>query len=92
MSVEECADTVDLVIGKAEQLIACPGSGSIDPNKTEVCDFTARKKAYETAIVGGICENDGKFSTMFSSSCTPVVQSACGSVEAWCVSVRTPRE
>ena len=27
---QECADTVDLVIGKAEQLIACPGSGSID--------------------------------------------------------------
>ena len=26
VTVKECADTVDLVIGKAEQLIACPGS------------------------------------------------------------------
>ena len=70
------ADPEDLVIGKAEQLIACPSSGSIDPNKTEVCDFTAHKKAHETAIVGGICENVGKLSTLLSSSCTRVVQSA----------------
>ena len=30
VTVEECADTVDLVIGKAEQLFACPGSGEQD--------------------------------------------------------------
>ena len=58
---------MDLEVGKAEQLIACPRRGSIDTKKTEVCDFTARKKAYETAIVGGICENVGKFSTLVSS-------------------------
>ena len=46
-------------------------AGQLDPNKTEVCDFTAHKKADETAIVGGICENVGKL----SSSCTRVVQS-----------------
>ena len=34
VTVEECADTEDLVIGNAEQLIACPGSGSIDPPET----------------------------------------------------------
>eukprot|EP00450_Noctiluca_scintillans_P039101 CAMPEP_0194476678 /NCGR_PEP_ID=MMETSP0253-20130528/559_1 /TAXON_ID=2966 /ORGANISM="Noctiluca scintillans" /LENGTH=113 /DNA_ID=CAMNT_0039315575 /DNA_START=74 /DNA_END=412 /DNA_ORIENTATION=- len=62
VTVEECADTVALVIGKAEQLFSCPGSGSIVPNKTEACDFIAREEAYETAIVGGICEKVGKFS------------------------------
>ena len=50
-------DTVDLVIGKAEQLFACPGSGSIFPCKTEVCDFIAREKAFETAIADDIREN-----------------------------------
>ena len=76
VTVEECADIEDRVIREAEQLIACPGSGSIDLNKTEVCDFIARKKGYETAIVSGFCENVGEFSTLFSSSCTRVVQSA----------------
>jgi len=84
VTVEECAATVALVIGKVEQLFACPGSGSIVPNKTEACDFIAREEAYETAIVGGICENVGKFSTLLSSSCTRVVQSAWDSVEASC--------
>ena len=51
--MEECADSEDLVNGKAEQLIACLGSGSIDLNKTEVCDSIARKKGHETAIAGG---------------------------------------
>ena len=51
--MEECADTEDLVNGKAEQLIAYPGSGSIDRNKTEVRDFIAHKKGYETAIASG---------------------------------------
>ena len=64
VTLKECADT------------ACPGSGSIESTKTEVCDFTAHKKADETAVVGGICENVGKFSTLLSSSCTRVVQSA----------------
>ena len=76
VTVKECADTVDLVIEKTEQLLARPGSRSIDSNKTEVCDFTAHKKAHETAIAAGICENVGKFSTLLSSSCTRVVQSA----------------
>ena len=76
VTVEECGDTEHLVVGKAEQLIACPRSGSIDPNKTEVCAFTAHKKAYETASVGGICENVGKLRTLLSSSCTRVEQSA----------------
>ena len=74
--MEEYTDTVDLVIGKAEQLFACPGSGSRVPYKTEVCDFIARERAYVTAIAAGICENVGKFSTLLSSSCTRVVQSA----------------
>ena len=52
VTVEKCADTMDLVIGRAEQLFACPGSGSIVPYKTVVCNFIAREKAYETAIVG----------------------------------------
>ena len=52
-TAEECSDTVGLVIGKAEQLFACPGSGSVVPDKTEVFDFISRKKAYVTAIVGG---------------------------------------
>ena len=50
ITVDECAD---IVIEKAEQLFACPGSGSTVPNKTEVCDFIAREKAYMTAIAGG---------------------------------------
>ena len=49
VTVEECAE--DLVIGKAEQLMACLG------------------EAHETATVGGL-------STLSSSSCTRVVQSA----------------
>ena len=73
--MEECADIEDLVNGKAKQLIACPGSGSIDPNKTEVCDFIARKKGYETAIASGFCETIAEFSTLMSSSCTRVAQS-----------------
>ena len=48
----------------------------IHPNKTEVRDFTAHEKAHETAVVGGICGNVDKFSTLLSSSCTRVVQSA----------------
>ena len=64
---------MDLVIGKAEQLFACPGSGSIFPYKTEVCDFIARKKRNGTAIVGGIRENAGKFSTLLPSSSTRCV-------------------
>ena len=50
------------MIGEAEQLIACPGSGSTDLNKTEVCEFAARKKGYEAASVSGFCENVGEFS------------------------------
>ena len=76
VTAEECADTVDLVIGKAEQLFACPGSGSIFPYKTEVCDFIAREKAFETAIADGICENVGKSSILLFSSCERVVRSA----------------
>ena len=53
--------------GKAEQLIACPGIGSIDPKKTEVCEIIARKKGYETAIASGFCENVGEFSALLSS-------------------------
>ena len=37
--------------------------------------------AYETAIVGGICENVCKFSTLLSSSCTRVVQCTWDSEE-----------
>ena len=61
---------------KAEQLFACPGSGSIFPYKTEVCDFIAREKAFETAIADDICENVGKFSILLFSSCERVVRSA----------------
>ena len=50
VTVEEYADTVDLVIGKAEQLFACPSSGSTVPYKTKVCDFIERERAYVTAI------------------------------------------
>ena len=66
-------DTVDLVIGKAEQLFACPGSGSI---KTEVCDFIAREKAFETAIADDVRENVSKSSILLFSSCKRVVRSA----------------
>ena len=69
-------DIVDLVIGKAEQLFACPGSGSIFPYKTEVCDFIAREKAFETAIADDIRENVGKSSILLFSSCERVVRSA----------------
>ena len=55
------------MIGEAEQLTACPGSGSIDLNKTEVCDFIAGKQGYETAIASGFCENIGEFSTLSSN-------------------------
>ena len=65
--MEECADIEDRVIEEAEQLIACPGSGSIDLNKTEVCNFIARKKRHETAIASGFCENVGELSTLLSS-------------------------
>ena len=68
VTVEEYADTVDLVIGKAEHLFACPGSGSRVPCKTEVCDFIAREKACVTATAAGICEHVGKFTTLSSSS------------------------
>ena len=67
VTVEECADTEDVVNGKAEQLNAGPGSGSIDLNKTEMCDFTARKKRNETAIASGLCEKVGEFNTLLSS-------------------------
>ena len=56
--------------GKAEQLFACPGSGSIVPYKTEVCDFIVRKRRNDTAIAGGIRENVGKFSTLLPISST----------------------
>ena len=69
-------DTVDLVIGKAEQLFACPGSGSTFPYKTEVCDFIAREKAFETAIADDIRENVSKSSILLFSSCERVVRSA----------------
>ena len=74
VTVEAYADTVDLVIGKAEELFACPGSGSRVPYKTEVCDFIARERAFVTAIAAVICEKVGKFSTLLSSSCTRVVK------------------
>ena len=67
--MEEYADTVDLAIGKAEQVFYCPGSGSRVPYNTEVCDFIARERANVTAIAA---ENVGKFSTLLSSSCTSV--------------------
>ena len=62
VAMEECADIEDRVIREVEELIACPGSGSIDLSKTEVCDFIARTLASSTTLV--------------SSSCTRVVQSA----------------
>ena len=65
--MEECADIEDRVIEEAEQLIACPSSGSIDLNMTEVCTFIARKKGYETAIASGFCENVVEFNTLLSS-------------------------
>ena len=46
---------------------------------TELASFV--EWAYETAIVGGICENVGKFSALLSRSCTRVVQSTWDSVE-----------
>ena len=63
------------MIGEAEQLIAYPGSGSIDLNKTGMCNFIARKKRHEAAIAIGFCENVGEFSTVLSQLCTRVVQS-----------------
>ena len=87
VTVEECPDTVDFVIGKAEQLFACPGSGSVVPYKTEVCDFAAREKAYVTAIMAGICENVGKFRTLLPSSCT-----RCEESRAAFISVREHHE
>ena len=65
--MEECADIEDCVIEEAEQLVACPGSGSINLNKTEVCNVIARKKGCETAIASGFCKNAGEFSTLLSS-------------------------
>ena len=65
--MEECADIEDRVIEEGEQLIACPGSGSIDLNKTEVCNVIARKKGYEKAIASGFCKNAGEFSILLSS-------------------------
>ena len=61
------------MIEEAEQLIACPGSGSIDLDKTEVCNLIARKKGHETAIASEFCENVGEFNTLLSSSCIRVV-------------------
>ena len=63
-------DIVDLVIGKAEQLFACL------PYKTEVCDFIAREKAFETAIADDIRENVSKSIILLFSSCERVVRSA----------------
>ena len=50
---------------------------------TRVCTDLASSVewAYATALVGGICENVGKFSTLLSRSCTRVVQSTWDSVE-----------
>ena len=68
VTAEKYMDIVDLVIGKAEQLFACPGSGSIFPYKTEVCDFIAREKAFETAIADDIP----------ASSCSARANEWCG--------------
>ena len=81
-------DTVDLVIGKAEQLFACPGSGSIFPYKTEVCDFIAREKAF--AFVRTWASP--------ASSCRQLVRTSGAECMRWCedlvrlISVRTPRD
>ena len=66
---EECADTKDVVIGKAEQLIACPGSGSIDPREQDggvqsPCTQYGIRDSHRERI----CEHVGKLSTLLSSS------------------------
>ena len=66
VTLEECEDTLQQVVEKAQQLFVYLVSDETVLNKTEVCNFCFKADANKTAIVGDLC---GKFGTFLFSSC-----------------------